>query len=104
MLALLQLSPEWQSRQQVSLERHLHRVATYSEALENLARHGGAHFKPSAAKAQTSLEFAPVNMHLQRLWVHNTTSRKSQLEIFLLGVKTYRVYCCLCKFEYEYNL
>lgn len=71
-----ELSPEWQSRQQVSLERHLHRVATYSEALENLARHGGAHFKPSAAKAQTSLEFAPVNMHLQRLWVHNTTSRK----------------------------
>lgn len=71
-----ELGPDWQNKQLVSLERHLHRISTYSESLENLARHRGSHFKPSAAKGQRCLEFAPVNMHLQRLWVHNTTSRK----------------------------
>ncbi|KAG0444954.1 hypothetical protein HPB47_012207, partial [Ixodes persulcatus] len=71
-----ELGPDWQGRQMVSLERHLHRMGSYSEALESLARHRGSHFKPSAAKGQRALQFAPVNMHLQRLWVHNTTSRK----------------------------
>ncbi|CAN8006870.1 unnamed protein product, partial [Ixodes hexagonus] len=75
-LGEVSLGSDWQNKQLVSLERHLHRISTYSEALENLARHRGSHFKPSAAKGQRSLEFAPVNMHLQRLWVHNTTSRK----------------------------
>ncbi|XP_040071396.1 inositol polyphosphate-4-phosphatase type I A [Ixodes scapularis] len=71
-----ELGPDWQGRQMVSLERHLHRMGSYSEALESLARHRGSHFKPSAAKGQRALQFAPVNMHLQRLWVHNTSSRK----------------------------
>ncbi|EEC17505.1 hypothetical protein IscW_ISCW022665 [Ixodes scapularis] len=75
-LGEVSLGPDWQGRQMVSLERHLHRMGSYSEALESLARHRGSHFKPSAAKGQRALQFAPVNMHLQRLWVHNTSSRK----------------------------
>ncbi|XP_077559215.1 inositol polyphosphate-4-phosphatase type I A-like isoform X2 [Haemaphysalis longicornis] len=71
-----EMSPEWQARQLVAVERHLLRISAYSEALESLAKQRGAHFKPSASKALRSLQFAPVNMHLQRLWVHNTTSHK----------------------------
>ncbi|XP_037506810.1 inositol polyphosphate-4-phosphatase type I A isoform X2 [Rhipicephalus sanguineus] len=73
---LRELSPEWQAKQLLAIERHLLRINTYSEALENLAKQRGAHFKPSRSKGLVSLEFAPVNMHLQRLWVHNTTSHK----------------------------
>lgn len=73
---LRELSPDWQAKQLLAIERHLLRINTYSEALENLAKQRGAHFKPSASKGLVSLEFAPVNMHLQRLWVHNTTSHK----------------------------
>ncbi|KAH8026176.1 hypothetical protein HPB51_016779 [Rhipicephalus microplus] len=73
---LRELSPDWQAKQLLAIERHLLRINTYSEALENLAKQRGAHFKPSRSKGLVSLEFAPVNMHLQRLWVHNTTSHK----------------------------
>lgn len=73
---LRELSPEWQAKQLLAIERHLLRINTYSEALENLAKQRSAHFKPSRSKGLVSLEFAPVNMHLQRLWVHNTTSHK----------------------------
>ncbi|XP_077518421.1 inositol polyphosphate-4-phosphatase type I A-like isoform X2 [Amblyomma americanum] len=71
-----ELSPEWQAKQLVALERHLLRISTYSEALESLAKQRTAYFKPSPSKALRSLEFSPVNMHLQRLWVHNTSSHK----------------------------
>ncbi|KAL3188651.1 hypothetical protein MRX96_040111 [Rhipicephalus microplus] len=73
---LRELSPDWQAKQLLAIERHLLRINTYSEALENLAKQRGAHFKPSRSKGLVSLEFAPVNMHLQRLWVHNTSSHK----------------------------
>ncbi|KAJ8866130.1 hypothetical protein PR048_033654 [Dryococelus australis] len=37
----------------------------------------GSFFKPSSRKHDRVLEFAPVNLHLQRLWVQNETLRKS---------------------------
>ncbi|KAL1432628.1 hypothetical protein MTO96_012850 [Rhipicephalus appendiculatus] len=43
---LRELSPDWQAKQLLAVERHLLRINTYSEALENLAKQRGAHFKP----------------------------------------------------------
>lgn len=37
----------------------------------------GIHFKPSSRKNDRSLEFAPINLHLQRIWVQNDTLKKS---------------------------
>ncbi|XP_017773749.1 PREDICTED: type I inositol 3,4-bisphosphate 4-phosphatase isoform X1 [Nicrophorus vespilloides] len=67
----------WHSRQLELLDRHLHLLRLYSQARENLQAHKGSLFKPSSRKWDRSLEFAPVNLHLQRMWVHNDTLNKA---------------------------
>ncbi|CAH0545896.1 unnamed protein product [Brassicogethes aeneus] len=72
-----ELREPWHSRQVELLDRHLHLLRLYSQAKENLQAHKGAAFKPSSRKSDRSLEFAPVNLHLQRMWVHNDTLNKT---------------------------
>lgn len=36
----------------------------------------GSYFKQSSRKNDRTLEFAPLNLHLQRIWVHNDTLNK----------------------------
>ena len=50
---------------------------------------GGKFFKPSAKKGDETLEFAPINMHLQRMWAHNDTLKKMGcLDIVTVGAFT----------------
>jgi inositol polyphosphate-4-phosphatase len=72
-----ELREPWHSRQVELLDRHLHLLRLYSQARENLHAHRGRLFKPSSRKSDRSLEFAPVNLHLQRVWVHNDTLNKA---------------------------
>ncbi|CAG9864295.1 unnamed protein product [Phyllotreta striolata] len=72
-----ELREPWHSRQVELLDRHLHLLRLYSQARENLQAHKGSLFKASSRKGDRSLEFAPVNLHVQRLWVHNDTLNKS---------------------------
>ncbi|KAJ3662062.1 hypothetical protein Zmor_006427 [Zophobas morio] len=72
-----ELREPWHSRQVELLDRHLHLLRLYSQARENLQAHKGSLFKPSSRKSDRSLEFAPVNLHLQRMWVHNDTLNKA---------------------------
>lgn len=72
-----ELREPWHSRQVELLDRHLHLLRLYSQARENLQAHKGSLFKPSSRKSDRSLEFAPVNLHLQRMWVHNDTLNKT---------------------------
>ncbi|CAG9821777.1 unnamed protein product [Phaedon cochleariae] len=72
-----ELREPWHSRQVELLDRHLHLLRLYSQARENLHAHKGSLFKASGRKGDRSLEFAPINLHLQRMWVHNDTLNKS---------------------------
>ncbi|XP_065160190.1 inositol polyphosphate-4-phosphatase type I A-like isoform X2 [Atheta coriaria] len=72
-----ELREPWHSRQVELLDRHLHLLRLYSQARENLQAHKGSLFKASSRKSDRSLEFAPVNLHLQRMWVHNDTLNKA---------------------------
>lgn len=72
-----ELREPWHSRQLELLDRHLHLLRLYSQARENLQGHKGSYFKPSSRKLDRSLEFAPINLHLQRMWVYNDTLNKA---------------------------
>lgn len=72
-----ELREPWHSRQVELLDRHLHLLRLYSQARENLQAHKGSLFKASSRKGDRSLEFAPINLHLQRMWVHNDTLNKT---------------------------
>ncbi|KAK2585459.1 hypothetical protein KPH14_010118 [Odynerus spinipes] len=71
-----ELREPWHTKQVELLDRHLHLLHLYSQAKENLAAFKGSYFKQSSRKNDRSLEFAPLNLHLQRMWVHNDTLNK----------------------------
>lgn len=71
-----ELREPWHTKQVELLDRHLHLLHLYSQAKENLAAFKGSYFKRSSRKKDRTLEFAPLNLHLQRMWVHNDTLNK----------------------------
>ncbi|EAT33363.1 AAEL014358-PA, partial [Aedes aegypti] len=86
-----ELGGEWRHRQMELLDKHLKLLKDYSQAKQFLAvqQQQGKHFKPSAKKADETLEFAPVNLHLQRMWAHNDTlMRAGVLDVTTVGAFT----------------
>ncbi|XP_015438235.1 PREDICTED: type I inositol 3,4-bisphosphate 4-phosphatase [Dufourea novaeangliae] len=71
-----ELREPWHTKQVELLDRHLHLLHLYSQAKENLTAFKGSYFKRSSRRNDRTLEFAPLNLHLQRMWVHNDTLNK----------------------------
>uniref|UniRef100_A0A146L0V0 Type II inositol 3,4-bisphosphate 4-phosphatase n=1 Tax=Lygus hesperus TaxID=30085 RepID=A0A146L0V0_LYGHE len=87
--AMGELVEPWHSLQVELLDRHLQLLHLYSQAKENLQAHKGSFFKPSSRKFDRSLEFAPINLHLQRMWVQNETLKKCDFyDIVTVGAFT----------------
>lgn len=83
-----ELGGHWRNRQMDLLDKHLKLLKDYSQAKQNLQQYVG-YFKQSSRKADESLEFAPVNLHLQRLWVHNASiKRMDHLDVITVGAFT----------------
>ncbi|KAK2184836.1 hypothetical protein NP493_251g03006 [Ridgeia piscesae] len=51
-------------------------VKRYTSMHSGYLRLTGAPFKPSVKKSHKEVEFAPTNLHLQRMWVHNEDKEK----------------------------
>lgn len=86
-----ELSGEWRWRQMNLLEEHLRLLKDYSQAKQNIQQlmREGVCFKRSAAKQDESLEFLPVNLHVQRMWAQNDTlQRRGVLDIITVGAFT----------------
>jgi inositol polyphosphate-4-phosphatase len=90
--AMGELGGEWKQKQLELLDAHLRLLRDYSQAKQSLQYHngrGGKYFKPSAKRNDESLEFAPINLHLQRMVAHNDTLKKSGcLDIVTVGAFT----------------
>lgn len=75
------------------LDRHLKLLKNYSQAKQNLQQYNRASnktfFKQSNRKADEALEFAPVNLHLQRMCAHNDTLKRSGVyDVITVGAFT----------------
>lgn len=83
-----ELGGEWRNKQMDLLDKHLKLLKDYSQAKQNLQHYSG-YFKQSAKKADEGIEFAPLNLHLQRMWAHNDTLKKSDfLDVITVGAFT----------------
>ncbi|GBN49547.1 Type I inositol 3,4-bisphosphate 4-phosphatase [Araneus ventricosus] len=74
---LNQLPMEWQQKYLASTDGHLRLINHYTEVVDFLLKQKGSSFKPSNKKSDTNFEFVPVNLHVQRMWVQNVTTRKT---------------------------
>ncbi|XP_017302160.2 LOW QUALITY PROTEIN: type I inositol 3,4-bisphosphate 4-phosphatase-like [Diaphorina citri] len=84
-----ELVEPWHSKQVELLDRHLQLLHLYSQAKENLAAHKGSYFKQSCKKTDRSLEFAPINLHLQRMWAHSESLKKCEFhDVITVGAFT----------------
>uniref|UniRef100_A0A2M4A4V2 phosphatidylinositol-3,4-bisphosphate 4-phosphatase n=1 Tax=Anopheles triannulatus TaxID=58253 RepID=A0A2M4A4V2_9DIPT len=86
-----ELGGEWRNRQMELLDKHLKLLKDYSQAKQYLQQQQqrGKAFKPSCRKADETVEFAPVNLHLQRMWAHNDTLRRAGiLDVVTVGAFT----------------
>lgn len=85
-----ELGGEWRNVQMDLLDKHLKLLKEYSQAKQNLQQcNTKKYFKQSSSKNDDSLEFAPVNLHLQRMWAYNDTlKRDGFLDIVTVGAFT----------------
>ncbi|XP_030244410.1 inositol polyphosphate-4-phosphatase type I A isoform X2 [Drosophila navojoa] len=86
-----ELNGEWRWRQMNLLEEHLRLLKDYSQAKQNIQQlmRDGVYYKRSAVKTDESLEFLPVNLHVQRMWAQNDAlHRRGVLDIVTVGAFT----------------
>ncbi|XP_058127328.1 inositol polyphosphate 4-phosphatase type II isoform X2 [Anopheles coustani] len=86
-----ELGGEWRQRQMELLDKHLKLLKDYSQAKQYLhqQQQRGKAFKPSCRKSDETIEFAPVNLHLQRMWAHNDTLKRAGiLDVVTVGAFT----------------
>ncbi|XP_054709004.1 inositol polyphosphate-4-phosphatase type I A-like [Uloborus diversus] len=72
-----ELSEKWQQNFLAATDGHLMLINHYTEVVDFLLKQKGSSFKPSVKKMDTNFEFVPVNLHVQRMWVQNVTTRKT---------------------------
>ncbi|KAM3968505.1 inositol polyphosphate-4-phosphatase type I A [Aphomia sociella] len=77
LMSVGEMCSQWQSRQLELVSIHVSLLKHYCHSKLCMQQVDSAYFKPSSRKDEASLEFAPVNLHLQRMWVHNDTLNKT---------------------------
>ncbi|KAF6306409.1 inositol polyphosphate-4-phosphatase type II B [Rhinolophus ferrumequinum] len=79
-----ELSPHWDNLRKNVLTHCDQMVNMYQDILTELSKETGSSFKSSSNKGEKTLEFVPINLHLQRMHMLSTMSSlwEPQLPIF----------------------
>nr|XP_006010062.2 PREDICTED: type II inositol 3,4-bisphosphate 4-phosphatase isoform X11 [Latimeria chalumnae] len=71
------LSPHWNNLRESVITHYEQLVSSYKDTLTELNKLSGSSFKPSCSKGEKTLEFIPINLHLQRMHVHSPSKKAS---------------------------
>ncbi|XP_023937992.2 inositol polyphosphate-4-phosphatase type I A [Bicyclus anynana] len=77
LLSVGDISGHWRVKRLELASTHMALLQHYCHSKKCLHQAENAYFKASSKKDDSSLEFAPVNLHLQRMWVYNDTLNKT---------------------------
>ncbi|XP_053316957.1 inositol polyphosphate 4-phosphatase type II isoform X2 [Spea bombifrons] len=80
-----ELSPHWDKLRQSVITHYEEMVCVYQENLTELEKYTGSSFKSSCSKGEKSLEFVPINLHLQRMRVHSPKLKDALYDVITIG-------------------
>ncbi|XP_034378244.1 inositol polyphosphate 4-phosphatase type II isoform X3 [Arvicanthis niloticus] len=79
------LSPHWDNLRKNVLSHCDQMVTMYQDILTELSKETGSSFKSSSSKGEKTLEFVPVNLHLQRMQVHSPHLKDALYDVITVG-------------------
>uniref|UniRef100_A0A6I8MXA9 phosphatidylinositol-3,4-bisphosphate 4-phosphatase n=1 Tax=Ornithorhynchus anatinus TaxID=9258 RepID=A0A6I8MXA9_ORNAN len=80
-----ELSPHWDNLRKSVLTHCEQMVSMYQDTLTELGKQTGSSFKSSCNKGEKTLEFVPINLHVQQMQVHSPQLKDSQYDVITVG-------------------
>ncbi|XP_074848016.1 inositol polyphosphate 4-phosphatase type II isoform X2 [Carettochelys insculpta] len=80
-----ELAPHWDNMRKNVISHCEQMLSMYQDSLADLGRHTGSSFKSSCSKGEKTLEFVPINLHLQRMHVHSPRLKDSLYDVITVG-------------------
>uniref|UniRef100_A0A2K6F2T4 Inositol polyphosphate-4-phosphatase type II B n=1 Tax=Propithecus coquereli TaxID=379532 RepID=A0A2K6F2T4_PROCO len=80
-----ELSPHWDNLRKNVLSHCDQMVNMYQDILTELSKETGSSFKSSSSKGEKTLEFVPINLHLQRMHVHSPHLKDALYDVITVG-------------------
>ncbi|XP_053438156.1 inositol polyphosphate 4-phosphatase type II isoform X2 [Nycticebus coucang] len=80
-----ELAPHWDNLRKNVLTHCDQMVNMYQDILTELSKEAGSSFKSSSSKGEKTLEFVPVNLHLQRMHVHSPHLKDALYDVITVG-------------------
>ncbi|XP_061848323.1 inositol polyphosphate 4-phosphatase type II isoform X2 [Colius striatus] len=80
-----ELNPHWDNMRKSVIAHCDQMLSIYQDTLAELGKHTGSSFKSSCSKGEKTLEFIPINLHLQRMHVHSPRLKDALYDVITVG-------------------
>ncbi|XP_061440830.1 inositol polyphosphate 4-phosphatase type II isoform X3 [Rhineura floridana] len=80
-----ELAPHWDNMRKSVIAHCDQMLALYQNMLAELGKYTGSSFKSSCSKGEKTLEFVPINLHLQRMYVHSPRLKDVLYDVITVG-------------------
>ncbi|XP_014110289.1 PREDICTED: type II inositol 3,4-bisphosphate 4-phosphatase [Pseudopodoces humilis] len=80
-----ELAPHWDNMRKSVIAHCDQMLSVYQDTLAELGKHTGSSFKSSSSKGEKTLEFIPINLHLQRMHVHSPRLKDALYDVITVG-------------------
>ncbi|XP_053109974.1 inositol polyphosphate 4-phosphatase type II isoform X7 [Hemicordylus capensis] len=80
-----ELAPHWDNMRKSVVAHCDQMLSLYQDMFAELGKYTGSSFKSSCSKGEKTLEFVPVNLHLQRMYVHSPRLKDVLYDVITVG-------------------